>query len=147
MNKNVSSQRVPNKLQNRDVNAAQRVALAVSLRAQKLTFDEIAQRVGYGSASACRKAILRELERTISTNVEELRREEILILDKLQQRCMEKAMDPTNKGFLFAVDRVISIRERMGRLMGLDQTQDNVLNAGMVVVREAPPGLLGESHS
>ena len=59
----------------RDVNAAQRAALAVKLRANKVKYDDIARQCGYGSPGAAHKAVMRELGRTISTNVEELRRE------------------------------------------------------------------------
>lgn len=144
---------------NRDVNAAHRASLAVQLRAQRLTFDEIAKRTGYASPGACRNAIQRELERTVSTNVDELRIEELDMLNRLHAsvwplavpdgdtRILDTDDEDTKKRkkvHLFAVDRIIAISERRARLMGLDQTPDSVLNAGVVVVREAPPGLLGE---
>jgi hypothetical protein len=119
----------------RDVNAAQRVQTALQLRAQGLEYDEVAARAGYASRGAAHNAIRRELERTITSNVEEMRREEALILTQLHKRCMSAAMSETNKGFLFAVDRVLGIRERYARLFGLDAKNDDIM-AGVTVVRE-----------
>lgn len=69
----------------RDVNAAVRVAQALRLRAQRLSYAEIAHRVGYASAGACHNAIQRELARTIDQSVTTLRREEAAMYDDLQQ--------------------------------------------------------------
>jgi hypothetical protein len=119
----------------RDVNAAVRVQTAIKLRAQGLEWDEVAAQAGYGSKGAAHHAVHRELSRNISTNVEEMRREEALILTQLHKRCMTAAMSETNKGFLFAVDRVLGIRERYARLFGLDAKNDDIM-AGVTVVRE-----------
>jgi hypothetical protein len=108
-------------------------------------YSDIAKACGYGSAGAAHKAVMRELERTISEDVAELRREELDSLERLELECWKRLSDKEySKSMLFAVDRIVAIKERRARLMGLDQTPDSVLNAGMVVVREAPPGLLGE---
>ena len=136
--RSMDTQGVPN----RDVNAAQRAATAVSLRARKLTFEQIASMCGYGSASSCRKAILREMNRVVISNVDDLRREELLILDRLHQECWEMALDKKNKGRLWAIDRLIQLSERRSKLMGLDQTPDMALMTSMVVVREVPSGYL-----
>lgn len=130
----VLSQRVTNP-STRDVNAASRVSKALELRAQKLTYEEIAHRCGYNSASACRQAVQRELERVISQNVDELRREEEHILNCLHAEFWEMAMDKKNKGRLFAGDRILAIRERLARLRGLDAKLDG-LPAGVTIVRE-----------
>lgn len=132
-------QRLPH---NRDVNAAQRVALAVKLRTSKLTYDQIARQCGYSDRSSCRKAVLRELERVVVTNVEELRREELAALDTLQTECMTLALDKNNKGRLFAVDRLLAIMERRSRLLGLDIPVDQAVAMNQIIVREVPQ-LLG----
>jgi len=133
------TQRVPN----RDVNAAQRASQALALRARKLTYEQIARETGYGSASACRKAVLREMNRVVVTNVEELRREQLHELDQLQQAIWKLAMDESHKGRLFAVDRLLAIMERRARLMGLDQEAQSTIAAAQVVIREIPAGYLG----
>lgn len=128
-------------IQKRDVNAATRVATALKLRAQKLTYEEIAQQCGYGSASACYKAIQRELQRVVVENVEELRREEAYMLDMGHRECWELFMDKKNKGRLFAYDRVLETSKDRRKLMGMDVKPEE--SAGnVVVVREMPPGYL-----
>jgi hypothetical protein len=130
------------KTPNRDVNAAQRVQLALKCKAAGMTLDEIAAQAGYGSRGAAHNAIKRELQRNMVPNVEEMRAHEALILEQLHKRCMSAAMNESNKGFLFAVDRVIAIRERWCKLFGLDVQPEQAVAANMVVVRELPPGYL-----
>lgn len=127
---------------NRDVNAAQRAVMAVQMRAQQLTYDEIAKRAGYSGPSACRKAIMRELDRTIVKNVDELRKEELSMLNQMHSEVWQLFMDRKNKGRLFAVDRLLAISERKAKLFGLDVPVDNALMNNVVVVREVPAGLL-----
>jgi AraC-like DNA-binding protein len=131
-------------IQKRDVNASRRAILAVQLRSQKVKYDEIAQRCGYGSAGAAHKAVMRELQRTISTNVEELRREELDSLERLEFKCWERLDDKAySKGMLFAVDRIVAIKERRAKLMGLDVPVDMAQNNNLVVIREIPSNYLG----
>jgi hypothetical protein len=127
----------------RDVNAAERAALALSLRAKKLTYDEIARQCGYGSRGACHDAIQRELDRVVVENVEELRREEADGLDKLEAECWKRLEEEGyEKARLFAVDRIIAIKERRAKLMGLDRPVTAAENKNMVIIREVPAGLL-----
>lgn len=141
--KSVSSQRVSNP-PTRDANAAQRVALAVKLRASKMTYDAIAKQCGYGSASACRKAVQRELDRVVVTNVDTLRREEMTMLDSLQVECMKLALDKENKGRLFAIDRILAISDRRCKLMGLDKRPEEDLTqqayTKKIVLMPSPTG-------
>jgi hypothetical protein len=146
---------------NRDVNAAERAQHAVRLRAQRLTFDEIAHKAGYASPGAARNAIQRELQRTMTTNVDELRREELDMLNRLHASIWPMAVlevasfdsatkEPTavdEKGKkkqpnLFAVDRIVAISERRSKLMGLDQSAKEAAIGNVVVIREVPAGLL-----
>ena len=127
---------------NRDVNAAQRAVMAVQLRAQQLTYEEIAKRAGYSGPSACRKAIMRELDRVVVRNVDQLRIEELSMLNQMHNEVWQLFMDRKNKGRLFAVDRILAISERKAKLMGLDTPVDQAIAANMVVVREIPSGLL-----
>jgi len=108
----------------RDVNAAQRVQLALSLRAQRLGWDEIATRAGYASRGAAHNAVMRELERTVVDKVDELRREELSVLDQLQSEIWPLAMDKENKGRLFAVDRLLTISEHRRKLLNIDARPD-----------------------
>ena len=131
------------KVQNRDVNAANRVALALSLRAKKISYEEIAHQCGYGSAAACYNAIQRELQRVVVTNVEELRREEADMLDRLHAEAWDMVMDRENEKRLFAIDRVLSISKARRELFGIDMQKDANVIGAQVVVREMPPGYLG----
>lgn len=132
-----ATERVP-----RDANASMRVTEAIRLRAQKLSYEEIAKRCGYGNRSSCYQAVQRELQRTVILNTEELRREELHMLDTLHASIWPQAMDPNNKGRLFAVDRLISIAERRAKLMGLDIPVDRAEFANQIVIREVPQNLL-----
>lgn len=138
---------------NRDVNAAERASRAVQLRAQKLTFDEIAKRCGYASPGSCRNAIMRELDRTVVRDVEVLRIEELDMLDRLHASVWVAAFpdgSPTDDGDdagneecedeenpspkkkkrrinLFAIDRLLTISESRRKLMGMDAHPDEHL--------------------
>lgn len=128
----------------RDVNAAQRAILALQLRAQKLTYEEIAQRAGYNDRAAAHKAVQRELQRVVVENVEELRQEEADGLDRLEAACWKRLESIDHeKAMLFAVDRILAIKERRAKLFGLDQTKGDVI-ANQVVIREVPQGYFGE---
>jgi hypothetical protein len=136
----LSSQRVSNP-PTRDVNAVNRVALALKLRAQKLTYEEIARRAGYGSASACRKAIQRELQRIVVENVEELRREEANMYDIGHSECWLLFMDRTNTWRLTAWDRILATSIERRKLLGLDKKIDDVPGPS-IIIQEVPAGYL-----
>ena len=133
----------------RDVNAAQRATIAVGLRAKGLTYAEIYPQAGYANESSCRKAIARELDRVIVTNVDELRNTECYRLDKLLTAVWPYAVpdDTTKKPDLFAVDRVLRIIESRRQLMGIDKPVASDGSGAQVVVRELPPGYLGGTSS
>jgi len=126
MRKDVSSLRGTNP-PTRDPNAVQRVSLAVKLRATRMPYDSIAKQCGYANASACRKAIMRELDRTVVKNIEALRSEEMDSLDRLESECWKIFYDKNReKGQLFAADRILQIKERRAKLMGIDTKPDEL---------------------
>ena len=114
-------------VKSRDVNAAVRASAAVKLRTSGLGYEQIAAQCGYASAGAAYNAIQRELKRNLVADIEDLRREEIAILSKMHAEIWELAMDKNNKGRLFAFDRLITIRERFSKLMGLDKKSEEEL--------------------
>src|SRR5579872_3352491 len=130
----------------RDVNAGQRVVQALALRAKKLTYEEIAAQCGFADRASCYRAIQRQLERRVVTNVDHLRRQEADMLDQLHQVCWDMAMDKANKGRLFAVDRVLAISERRAKLLGLDIPAKDAATANITIIREVPMGLLSEAQ-
>lgn len=124
---------------NRDINAAERAALAVKLRASKLSYDEIAKRCGYSDRGACYRAVQREMDRVVVENVEELRTEELATLDYLQQQVMPLIEDKDNKSRLFAIDRLMRIHEERAKLLGLYANGKPV--DAPTVVRDIPEGI------
>lgn len=129
------SRRNDAKTTTRDVNAAQRAALAIKLRASKMTYEQVAQQAGYADRQAAHKAVQRELQRAVVSNVDELRREESVTLDIMQTECMKMFLDKDNKGRLFAADRILVIMERRARLFGLDAKSDAIPD-GVTIIRE-----------
>src|SRR5579859_7810543 len=104
MGKTLSSQKGINP-PTRDVNAVQRVALALQLRSTKMTYAEIAKQCGYATTDAARKAVMRELDRCVVRNVDLLRNEELDSLDRLERECWKRlANKDYEKSMLFAVD-------------------------------------------
>jgi len=127
----------------RDVNAAARAQVALRLRAQHLTWDEIAAQAGYGSRGAAHNAVKRELDRCLTHDVKAMRDEECYALEQLQGRCFKAATDESNTGWTWAVDRFVALSKRKSELMGLDTPIDSATNANLVIVREVPRGYLG----
>jgi AraC-like DNA-binding protein len=141
-NKTKDTQGVPR----RDVLAAERVAMAIDLFKQRLTYEEIANRCGYGDRSAARKAIQREMQRRIVPNIDEYRQHELLILDKIHQKVWQVAFETENdegeaKTNLWAVDRLLELSKDRRKLLNLDIKPEDI-NASQVVIREVPIGLL-----
>lgn len=133
---------------NRDANAAQRAAMAVKLRSMKMTYDEVAKQCGYANASSCRKAILRELERTVVENVEELRKEELESLERLEFECWKIFYDKEkDKARLFAVDRILTIKDRRAKLMCLDKRPEEELTSQHYTKEIVLIDLIGDSDA
>ena len=129
-------------VQTRDVLAANRAVMALQLRTQKMKYDDIAVACGFAHAGAAHKAVQREMQRVVVTNVEELRREELNFLDDLQQKCYKKLLGKdgeAEKGMLWAVDRLIAISERRSKLMGLDVRPDETMGP-QIIIEEVPMG-------
>lgn len=127
----------------RDINAAQRAVWAIQLRSKRMTYDEIALVCGYADRASCYNAVQRELERVVVSNVDELRREEAESLDRLEAECWKRLEDAEyGKSMLFAVDRIVQIKERRARMFGLDIPVGNNAAANLVVIREVPHGLI-----
>jgi len=139
--KNMDIQRGTNP-PNRDVNATNRCTLAIKLRAMKMTYEAIAAQCGYANASSARKAVMRELDRCVIKNVEDLRTEELDSLEQLELVCWKRLQDKDYaKSQMFAVDRILAVKERRARLMGLDAKADDS-PMPQVIIEEVPYGYL-----
>jgi len=104
-----------------DANWAQRRAIAIELRTQRLPYSEVAKRAGYASAGAARNAVWREIHQRQDRAVAEMRCEEGEALDLLQQRIWSLVFaEDGRKPDLWAVDRVLAISKARRDLFGLD---------------------------
>lgn len=132
-----SIQKVPN----RDVNAALRVATAIKYRQSGLTYERIARLCGYSDPSSCRHAIQRELDRVIVQNIEEWRNDHISRLEMLHEKIWPLAVpdEDGKKVSLFAVDRLLAIAEREAKLLGLDAKADDNIGP-QIIIEEVPMG-------
>ena len=129
----------------RDVNAVTRVHTAIQLYAQHLSWDDIAARAGYASRGAAHNAVMREMDRVVVKDIDELRTQELHMLNIMHSEVWDLFMDRKNKGRLFAADRILAISERRSKLLGMDVPVDNAIAANMVIVREVPLGYLGSA--
>ena len=142
----MTKQRVRKGPQTRDVNAAQRVTSALQLRKQRLSYQEIADRCGYGSAQAAHKAIMREMQRCIVDEVSTYRYQELSILDEIHQKVWKVAFDTEDKDGeiktnLWAVDRLLELSRDRRKLLNLDVQPEDTIGA-QVIIREIPANYL-----
>jgi hypothetical protein len=126
----------------RDPEVARRDAEACRLRAQNLSYADIAAELGI-SKTAAYEGVQRVLAETVREPADELRQLELMRLDELAQKTREvmnathyvvsqgKVVRLTRAGapleddapVLAAVDRLLRIQERRARLLGLDMPQ------------------------
>jgi len=99
------------------IRALQRAAQAVELRLAGYSFSKIAETLGYADQSGAYRAVKRSIEREIQEPSEALLKTEIVRLEKLQQAVWNNALN----GHLGAIDRLLKIMERKGKLQGLDK--------------------------
>lgn len=125
----------------RDVEAALRVRKALQLRAQRLPWDEVAAKSGFSNRGAAHNAVMRELERNIASDVDELRKEELAFLDAMQAEIWPLFTNKKNKGRLFAADRLLTISERRCKILGLEMKPEAALGT-QVIIEEVPIGYL-----
>ncbi len=96
--------------------AAERQRLAFELRLAGVTYEQIAQRLGYGGPSGAHKAVSTWLRRTRTEPSDELIRIETARIDRLWRGLWERAAG----GDLQAADRALRLMERRSKLLGLD---------------------------
>jgi hypothetical protein len=103
----------------RRIEAVERHREALELRALGKTLEQIADKLGYASASGASKAIDSALQRTLQEPADTVRSLELRRLDIMLEATMPAAM----RGIPQAVDRVLKIMERRAKLLGLDAPQ------------------------
>jgi hypothetical protein len=97
------------------LNAYEKAKQAAKLRTMRVSWDTIAERVGYSSRGAAYNAVQREIKRIPREAVNELRNVELESLDSLEQGAMRLAL----AGNLGAIDRVLRIKELRGKYTGV----------------------------
>ena len=117
-------------LSRRRVRAVQREREAMEMRIGGAHFDEIAETLGFANASGAFKAVQRAMERARAEATDlaaELRERELLSLDRLERRLWPLAVgkgEPGDDDYVApdsqAISRILAIKDRRARLMGLD---------------------------
>ena len=97
-----------------------RRAHALRLRAEGLTYEEIATRVGYAGPSGAYKAVMRALPDIDQEAAQELRRVQLMRLDDLLAEVWPVATNGRHPRQLRAVSRALAIMHRMDVLVGID---------------------------
>jgi transposase-like protein len=97
--------------------AMERKARAVELALRGLSYDRIAEELGYTNRGTAHRTVARALQERIVQGVEALRDAEIARLDHLQDSIWEQAM----LGDISAVNTAIRIIDKRIRLLGLDR--------------------------
>lgn len=104
-----------------------RANAAVSLRIAGATYGEVAETLGYASATVARDAVEHSLaQRAGEADRDSLRRTEGARLDRLLRGVWRKATDDGHPEHLAAVRTALSIIDRHIRLFGADAPQEMV---------------------
>ena len=110
-----------------------RGARLLQLRAARMTYQQIAQEMGYSDKSTARQALLRALDRHEAENVRELRTLENLALDDdervLRTIIADRNLTPERR--IRAIDARTRLSARRSRLNGLDAPVQVALSAGV----------------
>lgn len=104
------------KTSQRLIEAAERQAKALTLRKAGLSFEQIANQLGYADAASAYNAVKAALEKTLQEPAQELRDLECARLDAMLMGLWKEA----STGRWLAVDRVLAIMDRRAKLLGLD---------------------------
>lgn len=112
---------------------------ALQLRTQRLSYDEIAKRVGYSSRSAAFTAIKRELALIPREAANELRITELEALDM----AMRAIRTHVAKGDLWAIDRMLKIMDMRAKLSGLYEVAPDT---GIEEVTKVLAAFLGQAE-
>lgn len=99
----------------KQVEIAQRRAQALELRAMGLTYEQIAERLNYGSRSAAHRDIQVALEELVEAPAKELVAEELSRLERLLQGVWAEA----RKGDAQKVGTVLKILDMRAKYLGL----------------------------
>lgn len=97
---------------------------ALELRKGGMTFERIADQLGYADRSGAWRAVNTALSATLQEPADELRRMEAERLNDLLLAMWPKALS----GSTWHVDRCLSIMDRRAKLLGLDAPTRKIVN-------------------
>ncbi len=100
----------------RRIVARDKQAECLRLRKKGLSYQAIADEIGYSNASGAEKAVKAALDRITQEPAEELLKLEIQRLDTMLLNIWDKVCE----GDLYAIDRVLKIMERRAKFLGID---------------------------
>ena len=102
--------------------AAQRADEALRLRMLRLSYRDIAKRVGYANPGSAYRAVERALKNLPRENATALRTQELETLDVAQRSIMRMVLT----GHLGAIDRMLRLMDARARLAGLYTMPDDI---------------------
>lgn len=118
------------------INKREKSVRALELRKAGVSYDMIAQQLGYSNKSSAHRAVSKLLDSTEKEVVGDLREMELRRLDDLFRSMYPMAL----KGNFAAVDKCLKIMERRSKITGLDapeKTQSDVRQIIKVVYEDA----------
>ena len=109
-----------------------RDAEAAQLRASGLSYDDVADRLGFRDRGGARKAVQRALVDVVQHSTDEARRLAMQRLDALRVRLVAIATDNTvaTRDQVAALRVLLNVEQREAALLGLDVDNGPVLSAG-----------------
>jgi hypothetical protein len=113
----------------------------LTLRANRFTYAQIAEELGYSDPASARNALMRALDRHEAENVQQLRTLENLALDADERQLRTIILDAENRTpteRIHAIDARTRLSARRSRLNGMDAPQQLVVSSGAYLqVQEA----------
>jgi hypothetical protein len=113
-----------NAKENLEIQTLKRDSRVYELRIQGLTFDAIANEVGFSGPSGAWQAYQRIRQEVIFESIDDARQLELMRLDDLQVAVWERAIN----GELPAAHCVLKIMDRRAKLLGLDKPEKFEVN-------------------
>ena len=108
---------------------------ALELRKAGASYELIAKQLGYADSSGAYKSVKRSMQSIISEPAEELRAVEYERLNQMLLSIWERVQ----LGELGAIDRALSIMDRIGRLYGINAPQrtevEQTITQGVMIVQ------------
>ena len=111
------------------IDEAERSRSAIEMRKAGLTYDVIAQRLGFANRSGAFKAVERGIRSIMREPADDLRSLELERLDTIQVGLWTKA----RSGDVQAIDRLLRIMERRAKLLGLDAPEASTVSIDATV--------------